>query len=189
MAEERNTELNKAEVSVVPLTNPRLLLNCGRAGIILASNSIDVALLTLPIEQGKLIVASTNSGMIEITPDQVNHVSTLTATNKKAPNSGPIVYIRVPVGVRFYGITDASADLGQVFFYEAGDGYNVIPHLVPLDANSEESQQVPELAMVTTHVPPRLPLPIAQATPSVDFPKLTSDQFRIRVEQDGFILE
>lgn len=159
MARSKEPRLAPGDASVTPLGNLGILFVCGDTGTLVAAEGIEFRRLKLPPEQGKIIKVSSTAGFIEVKQlgDTASHKTELVLTKDKGPDE---MHIRIPIGVRFFKITispdDKKAGYDTAFFFQAGDGYNILPHHLPIrPMNADPDQSVQELVLITSHVPPR----------------------------------
>jgi hypothetical protein len=159
------TILTQDDASVTTLVsgNVHILFDCGVGGGILAARGINFSRLKLPdVNQGKIIKASTKSGAIVIDHLGADAKHTTLIGLDKTIKTPDELHIRVPIGVCFFE-TDTPrggpAGYARAFFFQTSDGYNIIPHFLPLrlssDPQYDAQQMVQELILITSHVPPR----------------------------------
>jgi hypothetical protein len=155
MAKSSHSSLQQNDATAVTL-QPSILFDCGDTGNVLAAKGIEFKRLKLSVEQGKIIRAKSKEVKIKVTQIGTNpdHVTILGLTADKTPDE---MHIRVPIGVRFFkvAVPKEKKDQGidSAFFFQASDGYNVLPHVIPL--GKDPNQKVQELVLICSHVPPR----------------------------------
>jgi hypothetical protein len=155
---EKPPVLGKDDASVASPLNVHIAFDCGVNGRLFAAKGINLSRLKLPMQQGKIIKVSTTAGFIVVQHigADVQH-TTLLGIDKK--HKGPDeLHIRVPVGVNFFEIDVppiAKANYDRAFFFQTGDGYNIIPHFLPIKPQTDPQQTIKELILITSHVPPR----------------------------------
>lgn len=150
------------DVTVAPMGAVHICFVCGPTGLILSANGIDLKLLNIDVNQGKIAKASTSAGSIHVSHlgDDGKHTTLLDVDMDS--DEGDELHIRVPIGVSFFEITLAEnlpSGYTRAFFFQTEDGYNTIPKFLPLraanDPKYDPQQLVKEIVLITSHVPPR----------------------------------
>jgi hypothetical protein len=168
-------------LSIEDLLRPRtnFTFDCGSGGMAAVRPGIKfkVPPAGSPSE-GRLMLATADSGGIQVHIDLKNHVFSLEPVKESTEKQ---ILIRIPVGIRVF---TAPADSGTVFYYETSEGYNILPHLIPFDPKSPQpGQTMQEVVLVVSVVPPR---DASQATTDkLTFPRLTKAELNARRKVDG----
>jgi len=153
--------LRKKDASVTSLVeeNVHIFFDCGISGNILAVDGLEFSRLKPPLPTGKIIKVSSESGaiVVEHIGADAKHTTLLGLDKtRKGPDE---LHIRVPIGVHFFQIdmpANAPAGYVQAFFFHTNRGYNIIPHYLPLTTPKiDDQQQVNELILITSPIPPR----------------------------------
>lgn len=184
MTKSSNSPLQKNDAAAVTL-QAAILFDCGETGNLFAAKGIELKRLMLPAEQGKIIRAKSKAGKIKVKQigTKPDHITILGLDAGRTPDE---MHIRVPIGVRFYRVVvpkkakASGVDIGSAFFFQASDGYNILPHVIPL--GTDPNQLVPELVLICSHVPPRRgPIPDNQTQ---DIALLNSSELAIIKKPD-----
>ena len=151
------------EASVTPLSDVSVKFVCGQVGQICAVKGINLTRLkSVPTEHGKIIRAKTTAGnIVPVIGKTPEHITTL---NLKEGAGSDELHIRIPIGLKFFKLKEVPAETrnagyDSAFHYHVNDGYNVCALLY--DKGSETGQNVTEIVLAVSHVPPRRKDPIS----------------------------
>ncbi len=172
--------LTPDEASALQMLRAEIFFDCDKSGTILVAKGIELKRLKLSSSIGKIVRAKPTGGSIAVKIDITNHQTRLDLT---LGADGDELHIRVPIGVRFVQIAPTSVEgYESSFFYQANDGYNVLPHHQPIPNLLDSTQKVPELVLVTSPVPPRSgPIRDIDVEP---VPTLTADELKAIMKPD-----
>jgi hypothetical protein len=123
---------------------------------------------------GRLLLARVKEGSIKVDIHLDKHQVCLSTVNASGNEE---LLIRIPIGVRLFKV---KAKGGSFFYYEASDGFNIVPLFIP--KGTDKDQKVQEVVLAVSPVPPRDP---SAATEPAHLIELTAHELTLRISQAG----